>query len=109
MWRDAAAYWEPRRAWYNLALLAVALSWLGLTWPHFRPALDIRWLPEILILVALANLCYCAAYVVDLALQRFTVRSQWKKKRWVLWSVGMLLAFVLESYWIADEIYPSLS
>lgn len=108
MCRDAAGYWESRRVWYNLVLVAVALSWLGLTWPHFRPALSARWVPEILILVALANLCYCAAYVVDLTLQRSTLQRHWKKKRWVLWSSGMLLAIVFENYWIVDEIYPSV-
>jgi hypothetical protein len=30
-------------------------------------------------------------------------RQDWRRQLWVL---GMLLAFLLTNYWIADEIYP---
>lgn len=112
---DALRYWERRRLLYNALLTAVALSWVVLTWPHFRP---VRLLdnppgdahPALLILVILAflaNVCYCAAYFVDIPLQLTFVT--WHRYRWALLLVGTLFAILVENYWIADEIYPFVS
>ena len=70
---DALRYWEPRRVLYNAVLTAVAGSWVVLTWPHFRsvqlmgiPPGDTHPVLMILIVLAfLANVCYSAAYLVD--------------------------------------------
>ena len=109
---DALRYWERRRVLYNAVLTAVALCWVVLTWPHFRsvrlvgippgdthPALII-----LIILACLANVCYSAAYLVDIPLQ--LTFATWRKYRWALLLTGTLFAMLVESYWIADEIYP---
>jgi cell division protein FtsW (lipid II flippase) len=62
----------------------------------------------LLILVLGANLCYSAAYVVDISVQRSSWGAAWRRWRWVLWLAGLLFAVLLANYWIADEIYPSL-
>jgi hypothetical protein len=103
---DAVRYWEPRRLLYNLVLLAVTVAWVVATWPHFRMALTLSTLPPMAVLALLANVCYCAAYVVDVALLHSSFDSVWRRRRWILWLVGTLFAIVLASYWIADEIYP---
>lgn len=103
---EAIRYWEPRRIVYNLALAAVLLAWIVLTWPHFRPALTLSSLLLLAILALLANACYCAAYLVDLPMQRSSLGAIWIRKRWGLWLLGTLLAILLANYWIADEIYP---
>ena len=105
---DAFRYWEPRRLTYNFALLAVSVAWFAVAWPHFRPALTWSSLPPLAFLALLANVCYCAAYLVDIPLQRSSLGAAWRRRRWVLWLVGMLFAIVLASYWINDEIYPSI-
>ena len=109
---DALRYWEPRRVLYNALLTTVAVSWVVFTWPHFRsvqlmgiPPGDSQ--PALLILVILAflaNVCYCAAYVVDIPLQ--LTFATWRKYRWALLLIGILFALLVENYWIADEIYP---
>lgn len=106
---DALRYWEPRRILYNLGLAAVVLGWVALTWPHFRPALGLQALTLLSVLAVLANLCYCAAYLVDLPLQYSSFRTAWRRRRFALWLAGMLFAALLASYWIADEIYPYVS
>jgi hypothetical protein len=58
------------------------------------------------VLALLANLCYCAAYLADLAIQNLLPNFAWNRSRWAIWSLGTLFAIVLESYWINDEIYP---
>jgi hypothetical protein len=102
---DTIRFWETRRIIYNLVLAAFVAAWLVRTWPHFRPAMTWHSLLLLSILGLLANLCYCAAYLVDLPL-RASLGDRWKRWRWGLWLAGMLFAILFENYWIADEIYP---
>ncbi len=106
MLADAVHFWEPRRLVYNVVLAAVVVAWLVITWPHFRPAFVPHSLLLLAILAFLANACYCAAYFVDLPMQRSSLGAQWKRWRWGLWLLGTLLAILLANYWIVDEIYP---
>jgi len=103
---DAIRFWEFRRIFYNLALSVVAIAWLVMTWPHFRPALTLPSLFLFFILALLANACYCAAYLVDIPLQHSALGTAWKRWRWALWLLGTLSAILLANYWIVDEIYP---
>jgi hypothetical protein len=109
-WRNSlsqsAHYWEPRRLIYNAVLAAVTLLWFVGTWPHFRPALNPGDLLRLAGLALLANVCYSAAYLVDLPLQRSALNAVWNRRRWGLWLTGTIFATVLTNYWIADEIYP---
>lgn len=107
--RSAARFWEARRLLYNLVLTGVALFWFLKAWSHFRPALSWSLLGILVILAMLANLCYCAAYLADLAIQHLLAGSARSRCRWAVWSLGTLCAILLESYWINDEIYPGLS
>ena len=102
---DAVAYWERRRVIYNFLLAGVVITWIAATWPHFRPAFTWPSLGALLILAALAHLCYCAVYVADLPMQRSPFRNLWRRWRWSLWLIGTLFAIVFTNYWIADEIY----
>jgi len=103
---NAARFWEPRRLLYNFVLTVIVFTWVVATWPHFRPALTLSSFLIFCVLGLLANLCYCAAYFVDIPLQHSSIASVWRRWRWTLWALGMLLAIVLENYWISDEIYP---
>jgi hypothetical protein len=110
---DALRFWEPRRLVYNGLLTLVALGWLAFTWPHFRRAVNLLWVPPgeqhsvlalLTVLALLANICYTAAYLLEIPLQA-SIAAHWRRWRWVLWLAGMLFAVLLENYWIADEIY----
>src|SRR5712691_253689 len=103
---DAMRYWVPRRSPYYVALAILTSAWVLLTWPHFRPAFTLQSLSKLLILAALVNLGYCAAYLVDVPMQQSVFGNPWRRWRWVLWLLGTLLALLLACYWIADEIYP---
>ncbi|MFY9688530.1 MAG: hypothetical protein WA369_15045 [Candidatus Acidiferrales bacterium] len=103
---DAARFWEPRRLIYNAVLAAATVSWLLATWPHFRPALKMSSFVLLTILAMLANICYSAAYLLDVPLQLSSLGAIWKRRRWILWLAGTAFAVALANYWIADEIYP---
>jgi hypothetical protein len=103
---DAVRFWEPRRILSNLVLAAVTATWIIATWPHFRPAFTLAGLLQLGVLGVIANVLYCAAYLVDVPLQHTPFTALWKRRRFILWIVGTLLAFLLTNYWIVDEIYP---
>jgi hypothetical protein len=103
---EALRFWEPGRLIYNFVLSVVVMEWLVITWPHFRPAFNGSSLGLLIVLALLANICYCAAYVVDVPMLRSSMGAAWNRGRWGLWLVGTLFAILLANYWIADEIYP---
>jgi hypothetical protein len=103
---DAIRYWEPRRIIYNLVLVAVVMAWLFFTWPHFQSAVAFGSLLFLSVFALLANVCYCAAYVVDIPMQYSLFQDRWRRRRWGLLLFGTLLALLIANYWIADEIYP---
>ena len=103
---DAIRYWEPRRLAYNAILALVVAEWVLVSWPHFRPVMTLHSLLLLAILGALGNVCYCAAYLPDIAFQFSIFQTGWKRWRWILWLMGMLFAILLANYWIGDEIYP---
>jgi hypothetical protein len=109
-WRErltrATRFWEPRRVIYNLVLTVVVAFWVLFTWPHFRPAINLKVLALLIVLAALANVCYSAAYFVEVTFRESAGSAKLNHQRWMLWSMGMIFAVVLENYWIVDEIYP---
>jgi hypothetical protein len=109
-WRQrltrASRFWEPRRVIYNLVLTVVVAFWVWFTWPHFRPAINLNALLFLCVLATLANICYSAAYFVELTIRGSASSVNLNRQRWLLWSMGMIFAVVLENYWIVDEIYP---
>jgi len=107
--RDAVRFWEPKRLWYNAVLILVVVLWVALTWPHFRPALNLVALGKMLALALLANICYCAAYIAEFFLQAALPAVLWRRVRITIWIMGLLLALLMENYWIADEIYPDFA
>ena len=106
---DSIRYWEARRLLYNLALTTLAIAWVVLTWPHFQPAFTLESGLKVLVLATLANLCYCAVYLVEIPMQESTLSAVWRRWRWTLWLGGTLFALLFACYWIADEIYPFVS
>jgi hypothetical protein len=103
---SAASFWERGRLPYNGVLAAVVVAWLVFTWPHFRASLTLGSLVAFVVLGLGANFCYSAAYLADIAIQLFAPKALWRGFRRTLWVAGMLIALVVENYWIADEIYP---
>jgi hypothetical protein len=108
-WRAAIRFWEPRRLWYNAVLFAIVMLWVVLTWPHFRAALNWLDFGRMCVLALLANVCYCAAYVAEFFMQGAIPLTYWRRVRYAIWILGMVIAVVLSNYWIADEIYPDFA
>jgi len=96
---DAIRYWEPRRILYNLVLTGVVVTCFVLEPPHSQTAVCTNSLLFLFVLAVLANVAYCAAYVVDIFAQVSGFRELWQKYRWLLFVVGLLFAGVITRFW----------
>ena len=95
---SALRYWEPRRILYNLALTCVVLAHFITAWPASRAFVTWNVFFLLIILAVLANVCYCAAYVVDIFVQYSAIRAVWPRWRWMLLLVGMVFGAVIAHF-----------
>ena len=95
---DTIGYWERRRVLYNLALAGVVGAHFWAAWPASRSLLAWNTLFLLIILAVLANVCYCAAYAVDLFVQYSGLRGAWGRWRWVVLMTGIIFAAVIAHF-----------
>jgi hypothetical protein len=96
---DAIRYWEPRRILYNLVLAAIVLSYFVIGLPLSKGFITLNFVLFLFLLAVLANVAYCAAYVVDIFAQISGFRELWQKYRWLLFVVGVTFAGVITRFW----------
>jgi hypothetical protein len=95
---DAIRYWELRRIAYNVVLLLVVVVVFVLQWPQSRSALSADLAQTLFILAVLANVAYCAAYVVDVVAQYSGFQAVWRRYRWLLFLVGVVFASIIARF-----------
>jgi len=81
---DALRFWEWRRPFYNLALAAVVITEFTRKWPLSKLSLSFGIVLHIFILAVLANVAYCAAYLVEIFVQFSDFREPWRRYRFAL-------------------------
>ena len=110
-WREyassAISYWEPRRIVYNLFLLTVVVACFVIGLPVSRHVLSVNLLLLLFVLAVLANVAYCAAYIVDVLAQASDFRERWLRIRWTLYLLGVAFAGVLARFWALGMFDPS--
>lgn len=94
----AIRYWEPRRVLYNLVLAAVVLIYFAIAWPESKHALTTDSILVLFLLAVLANVAYCAAYLVDVFAQLSHFRELWLSARWIVFVTGVAFAAVLTRF-----------
>src|SRR5215510_14607354 len=95
---DAIRYWEPKRLLYNLVLAAIVILYFSINLPRSESFLNLNGILFLFVLTVLANMAYCAAYVVDIFVQGSGFRQLWLQYRWVLFTLGLAFASVLARY-----------
>ena len=98
---DAIRYWELRRIAYNAILVAIVAVVFVLQWPESRSSLSADVAQTLFLLAVLANVAYCAAYVVDVVAQYSGFVATWKRFRWVLFAVGVVFASIIARFFAA--------
>jgi hypothetical protein len=102
---DAIRYWEPRRILYNLVLTAVVLGYFVVALPASKRIVGLDFVLFLFLMAVLANVAYCAAYVVDIFAQVSGYRELWQKYRWVLFVVGLTFAGILTRFWSINVLF----
>jgi hypothetical protein len=92
---SAIAYWERARIVYNLALVLVVLGHFAAAWPGSRSRITLDLVQMLFLSAVLANVAYCAAYLVDVFAQLSAFRATWLKLRGLLLVVGIAFAAIL--------------
>ena len=95
---DALRFWEWRRLFYNLILAAVVLVEFARFWPASKNVLQFDSCLTLFLLAVLANVAYCAAYLVELLVQFSEFRAQWRRYRIAVWLTGTVFAAVLTHF-----------
>lgn len=94
----AIRYWEPRRLVYNAVLAAIVLIYFGINFPATKSLVSIDSVLLLFLLVVLANVAYCAAYVVDIFVSASGYRDQWQNRRWIIFAIGLLFAAIITRF-----------
>ena len=102
---DAIKFWEPWRLLYNLTLAAIVIIYFAVGLPLSRSALTVDFCLGLFLLAVVANVAYCAAYVVDVFAQASGFREAWRRYRKVLFVVGTLFAAIITRF-IAMGMFP---
>jgi hypothetical protein len=101
---QAIRYWEPRRLVFNALLLFEVAVLFTADLPMSRAHLSINLALVLFVLAVLANVAYCAAYIVDVLAQLSTFRIQWLRLRWTLFLIGLAFAGTL-TYFFASGLF----
>ncbi len=98
----ALRYWERKRLIYNAVLALVVVGHFAAAWPQSQQRLSIDLLLGMFVLAVLANMLYCAVYIVDLFVQFSGLEQAWRKGRVVLLIVGTAFAAIMAHYAAMD-------
>jgi hypothetical protein len=99
-------YWEPRRVVFNIVLCLVVAGHLVAAWPQSLTKLTFNTILGFFFLAVLANVCYCAVYIVDLFVQFSGLHAAWTKGRIAILIVGTAFAAVI-AHFFAMNIFNS--
>jgi hypothetical protein len=94
----AIRYWEPRRLIYNGVLAAIVLIYFGINYPATKSLVSINSVLGLFLLVVLANVAYCAAYLIDIFVSASNYRDQWQNRRWIIFVIGLLFAGIITRF-----------
>ncbi len=95
---DALRYWESRRLVYNGVLGLIVVCYFVAGWPASRTTLSLDSVLHLFLLAVMANVFYCAAYLVDGFVQLSSFRQRWSSLRWVLFALGTAFAAVITRF-----------
>jgi len=101
---DAVRYWEKKRIAYNIGLLLIAGGYFIHNMPQSIDAFSFDSVLILFVLAVLANVFFSAAYIVDVFLQMTDFAAPWRKRRWILFAIGFVLAAIITRF-ISMDIF----
>jgi hypothetical protein len=103
---DAIRFWEPRRVAYNLVLTAIVVIYFVVSYPLSRVIVSVDFCLGLFLLAVIANVAYCAAYIVDIFAQASGFRELWQRYRWILFVIGTTVAAIITRFVAMGMFHP---
>src|SRR5262249_50861037 len=104
---NAIKFWEPARIIYNLVLTGIVVVHFISNYPAAKAQVSLNFALGIFLLAVVANVAFCAAYLVDIFAQSSGFRDTWRSYRWVLFGIGTLFAAVITHFIASGMFGPS--
>jgi hypothetical protein len=101
---DAIKFWERWRIVYNLALAAIVIIHFVAAYPASKTMLSLDFCLSLFLLAVVANIAYCAAYILDIFAQASGFRDLWQRYRWLLFAIGTTFAAII-THFVATGIF----
>jgi hypothetical protein len=101
---SALRYWEPRRLIYNGVLAAVVAAHIVIAWSVWREKMSLDLVLGLFLFAVLANVAYCAVYVVDLFVQFAGLDAAWRVGRTGLLIVGTAFAATITHFIVQGNL-----
>ena len=105
---DGIRYWEPRRIVYNFVLAAVVAVHALRAWMGSGLTVTIDTVLVLFLFWVLANVAYCAAYVIEIPAQLSGFKAEWLKLRIAAFVVGLIFAAILAHYFSQGIFRPDI-
>jgi hypothetical protein len=102
---EAIKIWEPWRLLYNLVLAAIVITYFAIGYPASKTFLTVDFCLGLFLLAVIANIAYCAAYIVDIFAQASGFREIWRRYRKVLFVIGTVFAGIITRF-VAMGMFP---
>ena len=102
---DAIKFWEPYRLLYNLALAAIVITYFAIGYPLSKSVISVDFCLGLFLLAVIANVAYCAAYIIDIFAQASGFREVWHRYRKLLFVIGTLFAAIITRF-VAMGMFP---
>jgi hypothetical protein len=75
-------------------------------WPTAKANINLNSIVGLAVLAVLANVCYCAAYIIDVFAQWSDARPIWLHWRWVLFALGTSFAAIITCFFATGFTAP---
>jgi len=83
---------------YNAVLAIIVIVYFAIGYPASKAVLSIDFVLLVFLLAVVANVAYCAAYLVDVFVQASGFRDGWQRARWILFAIGTAFAAVITRF-----------
>jgi hypothetical protein len=104
---NAISFWEIRRIIYNAVPGAIVIGYFVASLPGSLQLITPDVIFALFILAVLANIAYCAAYLVDFVVQMSGFRELWLRLRWILFLIGLAFASILTRWFTVGVFFWS--
>ena len=86
-------------------MAAIVIAYFAIGYPLSKSVISVDFCLSLFLLAVIANVAYCAAYIVDIFAQASGFREVWRRYRKLLFVIGTLFAAIITRF-VAMGMFP---